>query len=62
MKKIIHYYGLEKFLKQNRTVSDDFKSKIKTIFHHLTKEELIEKVLANHLNHLAQTNKGKQNK
>ena len=35
------------------------KSKIKTIFHHLTKEELIEKVLANHLNHLAQTNSGK---
>jgi ATP-dependent RNA helicase DeaD len=48
--------------KPNRIVSDDFKSKIKTIFHHLTKEELIEKVLANHLNHLAQTNKGKQNK
>ena len=48
--------------KPNRRVTDDFKSKIKTIFHHLTKEELIEKVLANHLNHLAQTNKGKQNK
>jgi len=48
--------------KPNRTVSDDFKSKIKTIFHHLTKEELIEKVLANHLNHLAQTNKDKQKK
>jgi ATP-dependent RNA helicase DeaD len=48
--------------KPNRGVTDDFKSKIKTIFHHLTKEELIEKVLANHLNHLAQTNKGKQNK
>ena len=48
--------------KPNRVVSDDFKSKIKTIFHHLTKEELIEKVLANHLNHLEQTNKGKQNK
>ena len=48
--------------KPNRTVTDDFKSKIKTIFHHLTKEELIEKVLANHLNYLAQTNKGNQNK
>jgi len=45
--------------KPNRTVSNDFKSKVKTIFHHLTKEELIEKVLANHLNHLAQTNSGK---
>ena len=42
--------------KPNRTVTEDFKSKVKTIFHHLTKEELIEKVLANHLNHLAQTN------
>ena len=48
--------------KPNRTFTDDFKSKIKTIFHHLTKEELIEKVLANHLNYLAQTNKCNQNK
>lgn len=32
--------------KPNRTISDDTKEKIKTIFHHLTKEELIEKVLA----------------
>ena len=45
--------------KPNRTVTEDFKSKVKTIFHHLTKEELIEKVLANHLNHLAQTNQEK---
>tara|TARA_R110002051_G_C8769157_1_gene503144 strand:- start:6607 stop:7947 length:1341 start_codon:yes stop_codon:yes gene_type:complete len=37
--------------KPNREVSDDFKNKIKTIFHHLTKEELIEKVLANYLEH-----------
>lgn len=35
--------------KPNREVSEDFKNKVKTIFHHLTKEELIEKVLANHL-------------
>ncbi len=41
--------------KPNHTVSEAFKEKIKTIFHHLTKEELIEKVLANHL---AQTNIG----
>ena len=41
--------------KPNHTVSAAFKEKIKTIFHHLTKEELIEKVLANHL---AQTNFG----
>ena len=41
--------------KPNRSVSEDFKSQIKTIFHHLTKEELIEKVLANYI---AQTNSG----
>ncbi|QWX85265.1 DEAD/DEAH box helicase [Cellulophaga sp. HaHaR_3_176] len=35
--------------KPSRIVSDDFKNKIKTVFHHLTKEELIEKVLANYL-------------
>ncbi|WP_432410684.1 DEAD/DEAH box helicase [Rasiella sp. SM2506] len=36
--------------KPNREVSEDFKTTIKTIFHHLTKEELIEKMLADHLN------------
>ncbi len=35
--------------KPNRTVSEDFKAKIKTIFHHLTKEELVDKILANYL-------------
>ncbi len=35
--------------KPNRTVSEEFKKQIRTIFHHLTKEELIEKILANHL-------------
>ena len=35
--------------KPNREISESFKSKIKTIFHHLTKDELIEKVLANHV-------------
>jgi len=35
--------------KPNRTVSDKFKQQINTVFHHLTKEELIEKVLANYL-------------
>tara|TARA_R110002073_G_scaffold72537_1_gene177309 strand:- start:303115 stop:304458 length:1344 start_codon:yes stop_codon:yes gene_type:complete len=35
--------------KPNRTISEDFKKEINTIFHHLTKEELIEKVLANYL-------------
>jgi ATP-dependent RNA helicase DeaD len=35
--------------KPNRSVSNETKEKIKTILHHLTKEELIEKVLADHL-------------
>ena len=35
--------------KPNHEVSVDFKDKIKTIFHHLTKDELIEKLLANQL-------------
>ena len=35
--------------KPNRGVSEDFKAKIKTIFHHLTKDELVDKVLANYL-------------
>jgi len=35
--------------KSNRSVSAEFKQQVRTIFHHLTKEELIEKVLANYL-------------
>ena len=35
--------------KPNHEVSLELKEKIKIIFHHLTKEELIEKMLANHL-------------
>ncbi|WP_308992778.1 DEAD/DEAH box helicase [Mariniflexile litorale] len=35
--------------KPNRDISEDFKAKIKTIFHHLTKEELVDKILANYL-------------
>ena len=35
--------------KPNHEISDEFKSKVKTIFHHLTKDELIEKVLAHQL-------------
>lgn len=36
-------------IKPNREVSQDFKAQIKTIFHHLTKEELVDKILANYL-------------
>ena len=35
--------------KPNRQLPDDVKQQVKTIFHHLTKEELIEKVVANYL-------------
>lgn len=35
--------------KPNRNVSESFKAEIKTIFHHLTKDELVDKVLANYL-------------
>ena len=35
--------------KPNHEVSADFKNKVKTIFHHLTKDELIEKLMANQL-------------
>ncbi|MGI9533087.1 DEAD/DEAH box helicase [Lutimonas sp.] len=35
--------------KPNREVQADFKNKIHTVFHHLTKEELVEKLLADYL-------------
>ena len=35
--------------KPDRSISEEFRKKVRTIFHHLTKEELIEKVLANYL-------------
>lgn len=35
--------------KPNHEIETDFKDKIKTVFHHLTKDELIEKLIANHL-------------
>lgn len=35
--------------KPNHDVNPEVKEKVKTIFHHLTKDELIEKLLANHI-------------
>ena len=35
--------------KPNREVSESYKAKIKTIFHHLTKEELVDKIFANYI-------------
>ena len=34
--------------KPNREISEELKQQVKTVFHHLTKEELIDKVLANY--------------
>ena len=45
--------------KPNRAVSEDFKAKVKTIFHHLTKDELVDKILADYM---AQSNAGKTEK
>ena len=42
--------------KPNREVSEDFKAKVKTIFHHLTKDELVDKILANYLAQSGMTN------
>jgi ATP-dependent RNA helicase DeaD len=36
--------------KPNRDISPALKEKVKTVFHHLTKEEMIEKLLANYVN------------
>lgn len=35
--------------KPNHVISEELKTKVKTVFHHLTKDELVEKLLANHL-------------
>ena len=35
--------------KPNREIPDEVKQQVKTIFHHLTKEELVDKVLSNYL-------------
>ncbi|OAB78006.1 DEAD/DEAH box helicase [Cochleicola gelatinilyticus] len=39
--------------KPNKVISEDFKTTIKTIFHHLTKEELIDKLIADQLHQAA---------
>jgi len=36
-------------IKPNHDISTDLKTKVKTVFHHLTKDELIEKLLANYI-------------
>lgn len=46
--------------KPNRTIPEQLKQKVRTIFHHLTKEELIEKVLANYIGQNNSTNTTKE--
>ena len=41
--------------KPNRTISEETKEKVKTVLHHLTKEELMEKVLADYVTHNSAT-------
>lgn len=41
--------------KPNRDISKEFKDKIHTVFHHLTKDELIDKILADHLKNNTKT-------
>ena len=41
--------------KPNHDLDSELKTKIKTIFHHLTKDELIEKLLANHIQQVTAT-------
>ena len=36
--------------KPNHDISEELKTKVKTVLHHLTKEELIDKLITNHLN------------
>jgi ATP-dependent RNA helicase DeaD len=52
------------FLIKEYPVLEEFKTKIKTIFHHLTKEELVEKILANYLSsiNLVNTKPASKNK
>jgi ATP-dependent RNA helicase DeaD len=45
--------------KPNHELDPEFKNKVKTIFHHLTKEELIEKLLANYFLQNKQTTNNK---
>ena len=42
--------------KPNRTVSETVKSEVRTVFHHLTKDELVDKILANYLTQTARVN------
>ena len=42
--------------KPNRTISEALKNEVRTVFHHLTKEELVEKILANYMAQTAAKN------
>ena len=42
--------------KPNREISEEVKANVKAVFHHLSKEELLEKVLAYHLSQTKNTN------
>ena len=49
--------------KPNKNVSETIKGEIKTIFHHLTKEELVDKLVSNYISeHSVSKTEGKKNK
>lgn len=49
--------------KPNRDISEELKGEIKTVFHHLTKDELVDKLVANYiLEHSAVKSEGTKNK
>lgn len=49
--------------KPNKNVSEKIKGEIKTIFHHLTKEELVDKLVSNYISeHSVSKTEGKKNK
>ena len=46
--------------KPNREIPENLKNNINTIFHHLTKDELVEKLLANYMNSQAKVQERKE--
>jgi ATP-dependent RNA helicase DeaD len=42
--------------KPNRTINEALKSEVRTVFHHLTKDELVDKILANYIAQTAAKN------
>jgi ATP-dependent RNA helicase DeaD len=46
--------------KVNKTIPEDFKAQIKTVFHHLTKEELVDKILSDYMANIKNVGESKE--